>query len=869
MSFFLNNLSCLYAEMPELQVKSPEWKDQIIYFLVTDRFNDGDKLNNDQGANEFDQSKNEKYSGGDIQGIIEKIPYLKKLGVTAIWITPVVANQWWDPWSNTSGYHGYWTENFKEVDKHLGNLQTYKALSSELHKNGMYLIQDVVCNHVGNFFRYNGTYDPADPTKNFELNMESKPSFRPTQYPFSINNVKDPKERAMNIYHWTPNISDYRNEKQKLVYQMSGLNDLNTSNKLVRDALKDSFSYWIKEVGVDAFRIDTATYVEHDFWRDFDPYIEKFAKKYGKNDFLMFAETWFNAEPYSQKGDLDSAKYLGTKKAPEFNSLINFPMQNDTERVFGKGAPTSLLTYRIKSLLKNYNNPYHLVNFIDNHDMSRFLASYGKNNFVQALTFILTIPGIPSIYYGTEQGYKVTRASMFKEGFASNGKDNFDTDSEYFNILSKLISLRKENSFFRNGKIKVLKDTNVDAGVFAYQMSNSFGKAIMIFNTASVPILMDNLKTNLSEGTEIEPIFVNNTDAKKMIIGKKGLVSSMLDPQSTMIMLVKDKKNNRENNNTQTISIMNFISGSKVNHNLKLKGKVTDINSDCKLYLIINGNFKEALPINTINGKEWKMTVPVDNIKDGTHEMVIAYVNRDNKICAISANYSFRILRPFKKVAEYKNKTGNDKGPNGTYLYPTDKTFNGQMDIEKVDIYRAGNNIKLAIKMTNPISTVWNPKNGFDHVVFAIYVGMPNSKSGATVMPFQNSILKDKMTWDYLAFIAAWNNAIYSNKNSSPNNFGTPVGPASDIQVDLKNRTINVVIQAKALGSPDNIDGSKIYITTWDYDGMESKYRPLTKKAQPFGFGGGDTDSPLIMDDTEVMVIFDTTAKKQDRNSSL
>jgi hypothetical protein len=176
------------------------------------------------------------------------------------------------------------------------------------------------------------------------------------------------------------------------------------------------------------------------------------------------------------------------------------------------------------------------------------------------------------------------------------------------------------------------------------------------------------------------------------------------------------------------------------------------------------------------------------------------------------------------------------------------------MDMEKVDVYRAGNNIKLGIKMVNPVSTVWNPKNGFDHVVYSIYIGLPDG-AGASYMPLQNARIKDGMKWDYLVFIAGWNNAVYSSLHSAKDNYGTPVGPSPKIDVDLKNRTVNVSISAKTIGNPDHLEGTKIYITTWDYDGMESKYRPLKPKAEPFSFGGGTGSSPYIMDDTEIILI--------------
>ncbi len=179
-------------ELPEfdnLHVPSPNWEEQIIYFLMTDRFNDGDPGNNDLGTDEYDPDDGRKYSGGDFQGIIDQLDYIQGLGATAIWITPPVANMWWDPLVPFGGYHGYWAENFKLTDAHLGTLQDYQALSEALHDRGMYLIQDVVPNHMGNFFTYadeNGVnrYQAGDPTANVRFNEEAIPDSVPSQAPF-------------------------------------------------------------------------------------------------------------------------------------------------------------------------------------------------------------------------------------------------------------------------------------------------------------------------------------------------------------------------------------------------------------------------------------------------------------------------------------------------------------------------------------------------------------------------------------------------------------------------------------------------------------------------------------------------------------
>ena len=857
-TLLLSSNICFAQVKDYTHVSSPDWSDQVIYFLLTDRFNDGDPSNNNQNAGEYDPKNYQKYSGGDIKGVIEKIPYLKELGVTTVWLTPVVSNQWWDPWSNNAGYHGYWAENFKEVDKHLGRLDDYKKLSAELHKNGMYLVQDVVCNHVGNYFRYNGTFDKKDPSKNFELNTNAKPFYKPSQYPFNLNDARVPQERAAKIYNWTPSITDYKDLEQKHKYQMSDLDDLNTDNKLVRKTLEDSFQYWIKEVGVDAFRVDTAAYVEHDFWGFFNPSMERFAKGFGKQDFLIFAETWFNANPNSDEGDWDSARYLGSKQKPEFNSIINFPMQNDVERVFGRGAPTSYLTYRINSLYSHYKKPERLVNFIDNHDMSRFLASYKKESLIQALTFIMTIPGIPSVYYGTEQGFKDTRASMFSSGVGSNGVEHFNKNSEYFKTIKKLISVRKQNPFFRKGRITVLKDSKIESGGFVYKVEDKTGTGFVVFNTASTPVLIDNLDTLAKEDDVLMPVFSYNSNPGVVKVSKNGLISMMLPAHSVEVFsLAKASLNKDFKSDLPKVDRIEVVQKSikgKIRKNFTLNGKVKALEGVDKFLLVVDGNFKEAIKVLLVDNL-WSVEVPVENLNNGDHNLVIVGVDEKNVVLAESDNYYFYVYRPFVTVATYLDEVADDKGPNKKYLYPTHETFKGQMDMKKVEILRSGNNVMLKIKMANKITDSWNPKNGFDHVTFAVYLQLPNAVEGSKQMPHQNSKLPNGMEWNFMAYIAGWVNAFYSSKNSSKSNFGTPVNPGADVSVDKDENTVNLVISARSLGWPKDLSGTKIYISTWDYDGLESKYRPLHAKPESFIFGGGKPSDALIMDETVIMTI--------------
>jgi glycosidase len=187
---------------------------------------------------------------------------MQGLGATALWITPPVANQWLDPSGSYAGYHGYWAEHFMQVDRHLGTLDDYRALSHALHRRGMYLVQDIVLNHTGNYFTYRDRWRAGDPAYGWEAHAAlTRPVPAPRPGPFDRNDPRDPAQRAAAIYHWTPDVADYTDPQQE-----AELPDVGPGRPEHREpggapALRRSYGHWIREVGVDAFRVDTAFYV--------------------------------------------------------------------------------------------------------------------------------------------------------------------------------------------------------------------------------------------------------------------------------------------------------------------------------------------------------------------------------------------------------------------------------------------------------------------------------------------------------------------------------------------------------------------------------------------------------------------------------
>ncbi len=841
-----------------LHVPSPEWQDQVIYFLITDRFADGDTTNNNQGGNEYDQTDLRKFSGGDIQGIIDQLDYIQGLGVTAIWITPPVANQWWDPAFQFSGYHGYWAENFKEVDKHFGNLELYQKLSHEIHKRGMYLIQDIVLNHTGNFFQYENGYNKDSVNLFYKPNKHSTPISKPTQYPFNLNDPTDSIQRNANIYNWTPNIINYEDPDQKLTYQMAGLDDINTKNILVRNVLRDSYGYWVNVVGVDGFRIDTIIYVELDFWDDFmnsvneeSPGINQVAKNTGRNNFLTFGETFISSDPLQNEGDIEVASYMGSKEKPTLNSMLNYPLYYTINRVFSQGLPTKLMDYRLNTFVNDtiYHDPYQMANFLDNHDWSRFINSSSPAALKQALFLLYTIPGIPVIYQGTEHLFTESRASMFKEGWGSGGKDHFNQEAEIYQLLKSLSEVRQKGKVLTRGDLEVLHSSEVSSGALAYKRTYQDKQYIIVFNTADQSVLMSNLQTKATQGDEL--ILLKGIGlSDNWIVGNNGLISSELPPRAVGIFEIKKGKKEVKNQELKA-TISSTISEKVFEDDFVVSGTIQDLNNT--YYLIIDDKLSNKIKLNPDAKGNWEKKISLSRFSFGTEKHKVSIYSPSQNL--VSKAFSFQTIVPVQgNKISVKDPIGDNNGLNHNYTPPTDKSYIGQQDIKNIEVINYGNNLQITLTMKH-ISDVWLPPNGFDHVLFHIFIDLPNIE-GSKDLSLLNAPSPEGFEWNYVAYLAGWHSILYNAKNSTKDSFGTIVTPTPTVIVDKEKNSITIQFSPEALGNPKTLEGAKIYITTWDNYGSEAGHRVVTKGGGPFDVGGSDIPNPtLILDDTEVITI--------------
>jgi glycosidase len=822
---------------------------------MVDRFDDGDPRNDDQGTGEYDPHDGAKYSGGDLAGLTRRVDYIRGLGTTALWITPPVANRWWDASTQYGGYHGYWAEDFGRIDAHFGTLPDYRRLADALHARGMLLVQDVVVNHTGNFFSYAHNWNPRDPAARVRFNPDAHGRTAPTQPPFDRNDPRDPADRRAAIYHWTPAITDYHDDRQRLTYQLADLDDLNTENPAVRDALRANYGMWVREVGVDAFRIDTALYVPPAFFRDFlhssdprHPGIAEVARRTGRSDFLAFGEGFLLDIPYDDRQSRRIAAYMRDASGrPLLPSMLDFPLYGTLNDVFARGRPTAELGWRIGNRMRVFGDPWRMPTFVDNHDVARFLAGGSEPALKQALLALMTLPGIPVVWQGTEQGFTESRAAMFKGGFGSGGADHFDMQSPLYRYLQRAIALRRADRVFSRGTPTVLRADAAGPGVLAWRMRHRDQDALVVVNTADHPVLLDNLGTGLAAGRVLHGVFAIDGVPGDIVVGAGGRVSLVLPPRAGLVW--KAMAHTAPPPSPSTTLQLEPLAQARVTGDFDVRGRARGTRD---VRVVIDGDLAGALQVPVDADGRWHARVDTAAMTDATvAHRVVAWSDTD---AIASEARSFHVERAWTVLADVGDPAGDDHGPTGRYSYPTEPGWRDArpLDIEHVRVSGAGGAMRIELRM-HGLQDAWNPPNGFDHVAFVLFLQVPGLGDGAGVMPLQNADVPAGMRWNLRLRVDGFSNALFASSGASMKNEGTPVSPTAAIAVDKAQHTVTFTLPANVLGKPASLSGAKLYASTWDIgDGP----RPLQAEAGPWAFGGGDgRRDPLVMDDTVVIVL--------------
>lgn len=447
----------------------------FIYLIMPDRFANGN-YDNDSYAdmNQVGINRDKMFfrHGGDLRGIIEKLDYIESLGVTALWLNPVLEND-----EKFESYHGYAITDFYNIDKRFGSNEEYKMLVEECHARGIKVIMDIIHNHVGDQHWLIKDLPAEDWLHQYE-------EFTRTTY--RAPTLMDPYASEHDKNLMTDGWFDHH------------MPDLNQQNPQLARYLTQSNIWWMEESGQDAYRVDTYAYPDQEFMSDWG---KKMRAEYGEN--VFYGETWVHGPAVQAQFTEDN----NIRK--DYNS--NMPAVTDFQLYYAikealtkpqgwtEGAARIYYTLAQDFL---YEDPYRNVTFLDNHDLSRFYSVIGEDirKFKSGVAFLLTTRGTPMMYYGTEilmknftdpdgkvredfpGGWKEDKVDKFTGG----GRDSLENAA--FEYIKTLANYRKNTPALQTGKMTQFVPVD---GVYTYFRYDRDKTIMVVMNTADQPKSVD------------------------------------------------------------------------------------------------------------------------------------------------------------------------------------------------------------------------------------------------------------------------------------------------------------------------------------------------------------------------------------------
>lgn len=469
-------------------------QDDTIYLIMPDRFADGDPSNDrPTGSNgTYDRNQPQAYHGGDLRGVRDHLDYLHDLGVNTIWLTPV--------WKNAnSDYHGYHVVDFYAIDDHMGTLKDYGDLVAEAHRRGMKVLIDYVVNHTG----------PDHPW------VKQPPS--PTWFHGTAQNHLPPD------YNFAPLTDPHATAAQRRGtiqgWFVDRLPDLNTDDPEVAEYLLDDAIWWTESSHLDGFRLDTFPYSSRQFWGE---WLEKLYQAYPR----------VNSIGEVSDGDVTITSFFDGGRTQfdgidsRVSTIFDYPLYYAIHDVIVKGQPIQ----RMIDVLQRdwlYAHPENLVTFIDNHDKPRFAGDVAgsQSKTKAAISLLLTLRGIPQIYYGDEIGMQggedPDNRRDFPGGFPGDSRNAFTAsgrtpdEQEIFAEIQGLLKLRGEHPALRHG---TQWHIGWDDTYYSFVRQSAEEKLLVVFNNSpaarDIPIKLDS--DVMQNAHQLEKVFgdgqANKTD---------------------------------------------------------------------------------------------------------------------------------------------------------------------------------------------------------------------------------------------------------------------------------------------------------------------------------------------------------------------
>jgi glycosidase len=541
-------LMMLAGATPAVDYRARLPEDEVMYFMLPDRFENGDPKN-DQGGLKgdrlktgYDPTSKAFFNGGDLKGLTARLDYIQGMGVTAIWLGPIFKNKpvQGAPGNESAGYHGYWVTDFTTVDPHLGTDADMKAFVDAAHARGIKVYMDIIANHTADVIAYKecpnsscayrSRADYPYQRRGGPNGPEINPGFVGDHVQTAENFAKltDPNyaytpfvpkgEEKVKVPAWLNDISLYHNRgnttftnENSTMGDFVGLDDLMTENPKVISGMIDIFGGWIDRYGIDGFRIDTARHVNPEFWQAFVPAMIAKAKAKGIPNFHVFGEIGGVG--------LEPGKLAVHTHTAAFPATIDFAFRQAVINTVGGNAPTEQLEELFaQDPLYKGGEAMALIQptFISNHDNGRFayfvrqaLPKASDDEVLKRVilghAMMMTLRGVPVIYSGDEQGFagdgwdQDARETLFASKVASyndnklvgttatTAQANFVTTHPIYKALGDMGRIRAAEPALRRGK-QVLRARIDKPGLFAVSRILNGREVLVAFNTSTAPL---------------------------------------------------------------------------------------------------------------------------------------------------------------------------------------------------------------------------------------------------------------------------------------------------------------------------------------------------------------------------------------------
>jgi neopullulanase len=532
-------------------------EDEVIYFVLPDRFANGD-VNNDMAGikgdrlkHGFDPTHKGFYQGGDLRGLTQKLDYIEAMGVTAIWFAPVFKNKavQGGVGQESAGYHGYWVTDFTSVDPHFGTNEEFKAFVDAAHGRGMKVYMDIITNHTADvisyaecptsacLYRSRADFPYSRRSKDGSAindgflgdSVQTKENFaKLTDMQFAYTPVVSLAEKNVKVPAWLNDVRYYHNRgdtsfrgENSTMGDFVGLDDLYTENPRVIEGFIDIYASWIDRFGIDGYRVDTAKHVNPEFWQKFAPAMLETAKAKGIANFHIFGEV-------ANEG-INVHEQAWHTRVAGFPTVLDFAFRRSAIETVGGKQGTEVLKALIDADALYADSAVEgrrLPTFLGNHDAGRFARDMRLANpdaddaeilarvkLGHALMF--TMRGVPTIYSGDEQGFagdgwdQDARETLFASKVklyldndlvgtdATHAQDNFSQNHPLYREIAALSKIRTASAALRRGK-SIVRNYGEKPGLFAFSRidAESGSEVLVVMNTSHAA---------LSANVELDP----------------------------------------------------------------------------------------------------------------------------------------------------------------------------------------------------------------------------------------------------------------------------------------------------------------------------------------------------------------------------